>query len=151
VGADGGIRADGTHGAWRARAVTLGLVGALLVSCVVEAEPWPLSSFRLFSGLRVAESWSLQLVAVDPGGAEHPIPVGRDQTAARSALHQLPDLHRLSLAGQRAQVLDWLELAGMDRDGYQAVRLYRRLLRRPTDADEPMQVVDRELRVEVPL
>jgi hypothetical protein len=137
--------------AWRARVVVLVLLGAFVASFLTEAELWPMSSFRLFSGLRSDQSSSVELVAVSANGSEQRIDVQRNRTAARSALHQVSTLPHLPLAEQQKEVRAWLGIAEMDPDAFVAVRLYRVTLRHSPDDGAPPKVLSTRLQVEVPL
>lgn len=51
------------------------LITAMLASALFVWEPWPLSSFRLFSHLRYDEQTSWQAIAVTRGGEELDLPL----------------------------------------------------------------------------
>lgn len=51
------------------------LIAAMLASAVFLWEPWPLTSFRLFSQLRYDEQTAWQATAVTPGGEELDLPL----------------------------------------------------------------------------
>lgn len=143
-----------SHGisqAWRARVVTLALLAAIVGCFSAEAELWPMSSFRLFSGLRSAESSGTLLVAVAGDGSEHRIDVQKNPTAARSALHQVADLPHQTRSQQRGAVMAWLRIGAMDPSDFVAVRLYRVRVRNSTHEGAPPQVLSKRLEVEVPL
>jgi hypothetical protein len=52
------------------------LIAAMVASAVFVWEPWPLTSFRLFSHVRVDEQTSWQATAVEPNGDELAYPLG---------------------------------------------------------------------------
>src|SRR4051812_31051401 len=110
-----------------------------------------MSSFRLFSGLRSAQSSGISLVAVAPDGSEHRIDVQKNRTAARSALHEVSSLPNLTPPDQQGVVLAWLKIAAMDPSGFVAVRLYRVTVRQSTREGEPPKVLNKRLVVEVSL
>jgi hypothetical protein len=69
------------------------LIAAMVASAVFAWEPWPLTSFRLFSHLRVDEQTAWQATVVEPNGDELAYPLGfaiadfvRANTERRSAL-----------------------------------------------------------------
>jgi hypothetical protein len=133
--------------AWRARIVTVGLVGTLIVTGTSGAELWPFSSFRLFSEARDGEIWGTRLAAVARDGHEEPVVVDGHPTP-RAARQRLRAIVRHPPERQREDVLAWLQVTGMDASRYRSVRIYEVLLRIPTDQG-PREVVRRELRAEV--
>jgi hypothetical protein len=52
------------------------LIAAMVASAVFVLEPWPLTSFRLFSHLRVDEQSAWQSTVVEPNGEELDYPLG---------------------------------------------------------------------------
>ena len=52
------------------------LIAAMVASAVFVWEPWPLTSFRLFSHLRVDEQTAWEATVVEPNGEELGYPLG---------------------------------------------------------------------------
>ena len=68
--------ADGDSVPRFARPFVALLIIARCASALFVWEPWPLTSFRLFSHLRVPEQTSWEATTVEAGGAELPYPLG---------------------------------------------------------------------------
>jgi hypothetical protein len=90
-----------------ARLLGPGLVAATLVVGVVEAEPWPLSSMRLFSQVRTDRSSGFE-VFVD-GERLHLADLGR---AFRGAHHLLPRFDDMTQAERDDVCAAWATAAG---------------------------------------
>ena len=59
------------------------LFAAMLASALFLWEPWPVSSFRLFSHLRYDEQTSWEALAVTPGGEEVELPLASSSRGLR--------------------------------------------------------------------
>jgi hypothetical protein len=59
-----------------ARPFVAWLLAAMVASAVFVLEPWPLTSFRLFSHLRVDEQTAWEATVVEPNGEELGYPLG---------------------------------------------------------------------------
>jgi hypothetical protein len=59
-----------------ARPLIAGIVALMVASALFAWEPWPFTSFRLFSHARVAEQQAWRATAVEPGGEEVGYPLG---------------------------------------------------------------------------
>jgi hypothetical protein len=59
-----------------ARPLVAFLIAAMVASAVFVLEPWPLTSFRLFSHLRVDEQTAWEATVVEPNGEELGYPLG---------------------------------------------------------------------------
>lgn len=55
----------------------------MLVTAVLALEPWPLTSFRLFSTVRADEQAQWLATTVDEAGAERPYPLGGEDRGFR--------------------------------------------------------------------
>ena len=115
----------------RARVVTYGLLAVLGLAAVTDTEWWPVSSFRLFSGLRRETKVSWQVVTVDDSGVELPARVGRFGRSYRGAGHLVA---RLDPAGRGRACRTWLEAyrrrGVLPAGGLRVYRVVRRLPRR---------------------
>ncbi|CAN5758179.1 hypothetical protein BH10ACT1_BH10ACT1_31100 [soil metagenome] len=109
---------EGRAEARRARVVTYGLIGLLLVVAAGQLEPWPFSSFRLFSERRTGERVAYVLVALDDGGRAHPVRLGPAPESVRAGQRQLPGLAELPSARRRSKVRALLDLAAPDPTGF---------------------------------
>ena len=131
----------------RARAVTYGVVGLLLATAVAGAEAWPLTSFRLFSGVRTDTTTTLELVAVRDGGAQVPVRFATGNPVLASTAHLLDDVARHGVERRRAMVRAWLDAADLDPGGVAAVQVERVV--RTVGVDLSRSEVSREVVVEV--
>lgn len=113
----------------RARAVTLAIVGVIVLGALAEVEAWPVTAFRLFSQVRTDTSSSLQLVVVHPDGSTAPLVLEPDDDVVVITGHQFATLRDLPPARQRAKVDAWLDLAHVSRADAASVRLERVTLR----------------------
>jgi hypothetical protein len=59
-----------------ARPLVVGLIALMVASAAFVWEPWPFTSFRLFSHLRYDEQVAWHAKAVGPGGEEIDYPIG---------------------------------------------------------------------------
>ncbi len=66
-----------------ARPFVATLIAAMVACAVFAWEPWPLTSFRLFSTLRVDEQAAWQATTVDAAGEEEPYPLGGEDHGFR--------------------------------------------------------------------
>ncbi|QDW61625.1 hypothetical protein [Oerskovia sp. KBS0722] len=119
------------HDLHRARAVTYGLVLALLVTAALEAEVWPLTAYRLFSTVRTGTTVSLELVAETDDGDVLVHPTDHAEPLATTT-RQYPELAAAPPERRREMVSAWLDLAGIDPADVRAVRL-ERAVRTPPD------------------
>lgn len=130
-----------------ARAVTYGVVGAVLLAVAVTGEWWPVSSMRLFSEERSSTAWTWEVDLVGVDGAEHALDTG-DLGPAYAGLdyfaRHLPDLSTRHLD---AICRAWAD-AALERGGPRAesTRLYRVRRAVPRRAGEDRTVIERELR-----
>jgi len=129
--------------------VTYALVGALLVVGALDQELWPLSAFRLFSGLRTGQEVGWEVVAVDQERHLRSVPLS-SAPGLRGSHHLLPTLRSRSPSARRRALARYIEGAGMAQRDLQAVRVYRVVRRTPTDGRGPGEVVTRRLELEVP-
>ncbi|QAY69728.1 hypothetical protein [Xylanimonas protaetiae] len=100
----------------RARQVTYGMVAVLAVTAVAHLELWPLTSFRLFSGLRTGTGATYELIAVATDGTRTVVPTNHQLVA------KLPQAAPDAVA---AQVGAWLDDAGLAADALDVVVLER--------------------------
>jgi hypothetical protein len=66
-----------------ARPFVLTLIAAMLACAIFAWEPWPLTSFRLFSTLRVDEQSAFSATIVTADGEEVPYPLGAEDHGFR--------------------------------------------------------------------
>lgn len=141
---------DGRRQARRARWVTGVAVAVLLGVAAAEVELWPLTSYRLFSGVRTESRSSLELVAVGPDGSRTPVPLDEHDQVLGTTSHQFRHLRDLPPAQRRAMAGAWLQLAGIDVADVARVEVER--VRRTMDARTlEARVTDRRPVLEVVL
>ena len=133
-----------------ARLVTYGLCGSLLLVGTAQLELWPMSAFRLFSGVRGAETTSWVVVTVDAAGEEHRLDLGGNADRIGLPHHLLPKLQDASTAERQAVLETYVEAAGDD-DTAVAARVYRVVSQVPTEAGVASTELSRDLAYEVAL
>jgi len=109
----------------RARAVTYGLIVVLLYAGAAQVEAWPLTAYRLFSGVRTDTGVQYRLVAVAPDGTRTPVVPTDPTEVSDQTSHLLPALRGASPERRRAMVDAWLDAAGLDPADVAQVRLER--------------------------
>jgi hypothetical protein len=100
----------------RARQVTYGMVAVIAVTAIAGVELWPLTAFRLFSGVRTGTGTSYELLAVDADGIRTRVP---------ARLQLLAKLPQAAPDDAAAQVDAWLDDAGIDPAAVDVVVLER--------------------------
>ena len=110
-----------------ARPFVVLLVGALITTAVFAWEPWPLTSFRLFSHARADEQTGWLAPAVAPDGREAPYPLGSSPSGFRGFPFVMAESVDADPARRDQLGRTWVgaapELIGREAT---AVRLYRR-------------------------
>jgi hypothetical protein len=124
-----------------ARPFVVLLVGALITSAVFVWEPWPLTSFRLFSHARADEQNGWLAKAIGPDGREIPYPLGSSPSGFRGFPFVMAEFVDADPARRNQLCRTWVgaapELIGREAT---EVRLYRRrwqLSRRRGDRAQP--------------
>ena len=112
------------------RIVTYGTVAGLLLVAHLEVEPWPATSYRLFSQVRTDRAVGLELVAVHEDGTRE----------RASTSHQLPRLPAEPPEIRRRKVLAWLAIAEVDPSTVVAVQLERVERRFDPDGGPPTEL-----------
>lgn len=138
------------HTERRARRVTWGAVGLLLLVGLTQVELWPLSAYRLFSAVRGESGATLMLVAVHGDGTEVVLTPAVDDPVLDTTSHQYRDLRSASPERRVAMVRAWLDLAEVGSDDVVAVRLDR-ATRVMDAATLTWRTTDVTTEVEVPL
>jgi hypothetical protein len=132
------------------RAVTYGLCGGLLLLGIGQVELWPMSAFRLFSGVRGPEATSWVVTTVDAGGDEHRVDLAALGGRVGLPHHVLPSLVDASPAERRAVLEAYVEAAGST-GGEVRARVYRVVSRISTEPEVPSTELSRDLVYEVVL
>ena len=104
---------------------------AAMVACAVFAwEPWPLTSFRLFSTLRVDEQSAWQATTVDAEGEKLPYPLGGEDHGFRGFPFTMSQFEGATRERRDELCRTWVEAAPMlvGRSA-EEVRIYRRTWR----------------------
>lgn len=112
------------------RLCVYGIVAALAVTALAQIEPWPLSSFRLFSLTRSGEEIRWELIRVDDG-AETALDLASLGRGYRESAHYLPALAIGGVAARSAACSAWMSASHADE-----IRVYRSVYERrhPGDA-----------------
>ena len=96
-----------------ARRVTYCTLGVLLAAGLAQVDFWPLSAYKLFSGVRTDTATSTRLVATLDDGRE--ATVGRGSNPVLGPTQSfLPRLADADPATRRVMLTTWLEQAGLD-------------------------------------
>jgi len=143
-------RRDRTE-ALRARVVTGGVVGVVVLCALTGLEFWPFSGFRLFSVVRTQEQVSWQLRAVDRSGSETTVDLAALPTSHSGAHFVIPLLPGMSEDDQREAVRAWLRATDTDATGLSSVRVYRVVTMVPTDDSTVAAPVSSTQVLDVPL
>lgn len=130
-----------------ARVVTYGVVLVLVIAVALDAEWWPVSSMRLFSGERTSSSTSWEVDLVDATGIEHRLDLadlGPSFAGLDYFARHLPTMRRDRLDGICQAWAD----AAVDQGSVAAaeVRIYHLRRTVPTRRDEPRRLLERDLR-----
>lgn len=103
------------------------LILAMCACAIFAWEPWPLTSFRLFSEVRIDAQSSWSATTVDAGGAEMPYPLGGEERGFRGFPFVMGEFVEAAQARQDELCRTWVaaapELVGRDA---REVRLYLR-------------------------
>ncbi|HET6830518.1 MAG TPA: hypothetical protein VFH44_04115 [Solirubrobacterales bacterium] len=101
---------------------------ALMLACAVFVwEPWPFTSFRLFSNLRLDHQTAWSATTVDRAGNEDPYPLGAEDHGFRGFPFTMVEFTSAPAERQDELCRLWVEAAPelVGRDAV-AVRIYRR-------------------------
>ena len=104
---------------------------AAMVACAVFAwEPWPLTSFRLFSTLRADEQSAWEATTVDRDGKELPYPLGGEDHGFRGFPFTMTEFAGAAEGRRDELCRTWVDAAPMlvGREA-EEVRIYRRTWR----------------------
>lgn len=96
-----------------ARRVTYGTLSMLLATAVAQVDFWPLSAYKLFSGVRTDTVTSTRLVATLDDGREATVGRGPDPVLSPTQGF-LPRLADADPGTRRVMLTTWLEEAGLD-------------------------------------
>jgi hypothetical protein len=96
-----------------ARRVTYGTLGVLLAAGAAQVDFWPLSAYKMFSGIRTDTTTSTRLVATLDDGTETTVDRGSDPVLGHTQSF-LPKLADADPATRQILLTVWLEQAGID-------------------------------------
>ena len=96
-----------------ARRVTYGTLSMLLAAGMAQVDFWPLSAYKLFSGVRTDTLTTTQLVATLDDGREATVGRGTDPVLEYTQ-NFLPRLADAGPDARRIMLTTWLEQAGLD-------------------------------------
>lgn len=96
-----------------ARRVTYGTLSMLLATAVAQVDFWPLSAYKLFSGVRTDTVTSTRLVATLDDGREAAVGRGSDPVLGPTQGF-LPRLADADPGTRQVMLTTWLEQAGLD-------------------------------------
>jgi hypothetical protein len=96
-----------------ARRVTYGTLSMLLAAGVAQVDFWPLSAYKLFSGVRTDTVTSTRLVATLDDGSEATVGRGSDPVLGHTQSF-LPALAHADTAARHVMLTTWLAEAGLD-------------------------------------
>ena len=122
------------------RIVTYGTVAGLLLVAHLEVEPWPATSYRLFSQVRTDRAVGLELVAVHEDGTRERASLAGAGEVLTTTSHQLPRLPAEPPEIRRRKVLAWLAIAEVDPSTVVAVQLERVERRFDPDGGPPTEL-----------
>jgi hypothetical protein len=96
-----------------ARRVTYGTLSMLLAAGMAQIDFWPLSAYKLFSGVRTDTVTSTRLVATLDDGREAMVGRGSDPVLGYTQ-NFIPRLADAGPDARRVMLTTWLEQAGLD-------------------------------------
>lgn len=96
-----------------ARRVTYGTLSMLLAAGMAQVDFWPLSAYKMFSGVRTDTVTSTRLVATLDDGREATVGRGADPVLEYTQ-NFLPRLADAGPDARRIMLTAWLEQAGLD-------------------------------------
>jgi hypothetical protein len=94
-----------------ARALVAVLITAMIASALFLWEPWPLTSFRLFSHLRHDEQTSWEATAVTPGGERLNLPLGGSARGLRGFNFVMAEFDTAGAQRRDELCRTWIEAA----------------------------------------
>lgn len=99
----------------------------LLVSIIFLLEPWPFSSFRLFSHLRVDAQIAWTSTAINESGEETDYPLGAASSGSQGFIFRLSEFRDATSERQLEICQGWLNLdQALVKENVQELRLYQR-------------------------
>ena len=106
------------------------LLTAMIATAIFAWEPWPLTSFRLFSTLRIDEQSAWSATTVDASGEEEPYPLGAEDHGFRGFPFTMSEFVGADPERQDELCRTWVEAAPtlVGRDAVE-VRIYLRTWR----------------------
>ncbi|WP_275003161.1 hypothetical protein [Promicromonospora iranensis] len=107
-----------------ARRVTYGTLSMLLAAGVAQVDFWPLSAYKLFSGVRTDTVTATRLVATLDDGRETAVGRGTDPVLGPTQ-NFLPELDDADPATRQVMLTTWLEQAGLDPGAVRDLRTER--------------------------
>jgi hypothetical protein len=103
------------------------MIAVMVASAVFVWEPWPFTSFRLFSHVRHDEQTGWEATAVGPGGGETAYPVAAEDRGLRGFGFAMVEFQAASPARRDELCRAWLALAPQAVGSeVSEVRLYQR-------------------------
>lgn len=129
---------------WRGRLVCSAMVVTLLVCAAGSLEPWPFTSFRLFSQVRTGRSTQVDLVATDDAGRSSTVTFVGNELVVRSAQRRIRTLPALSGEQQRTVALELLAVSDTDPGTVHQVVVRRTTLQLDPDSGDRAQVSSTE-------
>lgn len=110
-----------------ARPFVATLIALMIASAVFVWEPWPLTSFRLFSNVRIDHQTSWSATTIGPAGNEEPYPLGAEDRGFRGFPFTMGEFVTADTERQDELCRLWVE-AAPELTGRPAVqvRLYQR-------------------------
>lgn len=130
----------------RARIVSNGMVAILTVGVLNQVEAWPITSWRLFSGVRTEQAVRTRFLIVRDDGSTDSLRLHGDTIGTTA--HQFATLPHLAPTAQRRKIRTWLRTGGVDPDEVAAVRLERVRLGLDPDGG-PAAELDRRIVLEI--
>jgi hypothetical protein len=123
------------------------LIAAMIACAVFAWEPWPLTSFRLFSNVRIDEQSAWLATTVDATGDEEPYPLGGEDHGFRGFPFTMSEFASADPARQDELCRTWVDAAPelVGRDAVE-VNLYLRSWRLSDRDDDGARPGTTELR-----
>lgn len=138
---------DAQHAPIRARILLWGIVGLMVASAAFVWEPWPFTSFRLFSHLRTDEQSRWEAAVTDAQGELHSYPLSSADNGLRGFAFAMSEFEAAPTERRVEMCATWIgasrEIIGVEAT---SLRIYQRRWKLSDRVGDRSRLGPRELR-----